>query len=55
LSYRGNFHVVIIEEGIYSKEEYLSRKEKLSQKQKDLESEITILEQQLKKQDAVED
>jgi site-specific DNA recombinase len=44
-----------LEEGIYTKEEYLSRKEKLTNRQKDIESEINILQKQLKKQDAIQD
>lgn len=44
-----------LEEGIYSKEKYLSRMEKLTVKEKDVQSDLVLLEHQLKKQEATKD
>ncbi|WP_159457844.1 recombinase family protein [Virgibacillus dakarensis] len=44
-----------LEDGVYTKEKYLSRMDKLTAKEKDAESEIELLNNQLKKQDAVQD
>lgn len=45
----------LLEDEVYTKEVYLERKDKLIQKQKDVENDLIIKQNQLKKQDAVED
>ncbi|WP_148530686.1 hypothetical protein [Virgibacillus salexigens] len=45
----------LLEDGIYTKEKYMSRMEKLTNKQKDVETELDLLNKQLKKQDTVQD
>ncbi|WP_347549937.1 recombinase family protein [Pseudalkalibacillus hwajinpoensis] len=45
----------LLEDEVYTKEVYLIRKDKLIQKQKDVENDLIIKQNQLKKQDAVED
>jgi site-specific DNA recombinase len=44
-----------LEEGIYTKDEYLSRKEKLINRQKDVEYEITLLNEQFSRLDVIKD
>lgn len=44
-----------LEDGIYTKEKYLSRMEKLTIKEKDIESDLGLLKHQLKKQEATKD
>ncbi|MED1205456.1 hypothetical protein [Heyndrickxia acidicola] len=45
----------LLEDGVYSREEYIERKEKLKNKQKDIESELLILRKQFKNQDSIAD